>query len=334
MRFDIHISLVALLFLCATALGEPFRHIIQPTMLDNKSYTEIYTMITENDNGTFIQVQFTFTNLGIHNKNAACKVLVLNPSQKPWKVNEKFNQKQWSYVDKPNPLLSIGVNTLTVLHDKVNLEATVGDIQLTVSLIGSASLIKPPNADSPKNTSGKFYDFEILVPWTNMTGTLTLPDGLKQNIHGYGLLERARSVGTSRDICRGWVTFRGHEGQFFFMVNFRLPPQKKAAVLGWIWETGDTKPVVAKGVIIKKGSSIINGKVTETQIISVTDPSFTIIGNKNMYRYSFVDELGTFTGYIVKNIVGKPVTTYYDASIQFKNGRPIMRGVLELMNVE
>ena len=109
-----------------SAAGESPVHLLQPSILYNKSYTEIYTLTAENDNGTFVQVQFTFTNLGIQNENAACKALVLHTSQKPWKVNERFSRKQWSYADTPNPVLSMGSNTVTLLQDKVILRATVG----------------------------------------------------------------------------------------------------------------------------------------------------------------------------------------------------------------
>jgi hypothetical protein len=59
--------------------AETLSHVLQPALLDNKSYTEIYTLSALHDDQTFVQVQLTITNLGVENRNAAGKALVLHP---------------------------------------------------------------------------------------------------------------------------------------------------------------------------------------------------------------------------------------------------------------
>jgi hypothetical protein len=314
-------------FLCTNGDAEEVKdQLLAPAFLPHKSYTEIYTISALHDDKTFVQVQMTFTNLGVENKNAACRALVLNKMNKPWKVNETFNSKQWKYAEEPVPALSMGVNTLKKFPDKIELSAILGKGTIAISLLGTPSAIKPPNTDYPKNASAKFYDFEIIVPWSKVTTTISLPGTPKKTLQGFGILERSRSIGTSKDVSRGWVTFRGYQNDAFFLANFRFPPQENSLATGWIWKNGQEKPFAMTGLRMVKEKDV--------HFITALDNSFKIIGHDVLYRYSFVDELGAFTGYLVKMVVGKPITRYYDADVQIFSGKPAMPGVLELMTIE
>lgn len=325
---------LSLILNVAPATAQKAERALEPNILESKSYVEIFTLTAMHDDHTFVQVQMTFTNLGVKNRNAACKALVLNPAKKPWKVNEQFNEKHWKYSEKPGPALSIGANTLKKLQDRIEFSAILGKGTIAISLFESPAPTKPPNTDFPKNTSGKFYDFEIIVPWSRVTTTLSLPGLPQKTLQGFGILERSRSVGTSRNFSRGWVTFRGFEGDSFFLANFRLPPQENSPAAGWIWKNGEQKPLAMTGLQIRSEFSLIDGKKKEDHIISALDNSFRISGRDLLYRYSFVDELGAFTGYLVKVVIGKPVTRYYEAEVRLLGGKQALHGVLELMNIE
>jgi hypothetical protein len=316
------------------AAAQKAERVLEPDILDHKSYTEVFTLTAIHEDHTFVMVQMTFTNLGVENRNAACLALVLKPPNKTWKVNEKFNQKQWSYSEVNVPTLSVGVNTLSVLNDKTCLFARLGKCTIKISLHGLPAPMKTPNTDVPKNASGKFREYKILVPWTRLETSLNVPGFPRQDLQGFGMLEQAKSVGTSRDVCRGWVTFRGFEGDSFFLANFRLPPQKNSPATGWIWKNGEQKPLAMTVLQVRREFSTIDGKKKEDHIISALDNSFMISGHDLLYRYSFVDELGSFTGYLVKVVIGKPVTRYYDAEVRLSGGKQPVHGVLELMSIE
>ena len=307
---------------------------LKPDFLDHKSYTEIYTLTMHGDDATFVQVKFTLTNLGIENRNAACTAIILHPSKKAWKGNEQFTSKQWSYSPAPKPTIVVGPSAITLFPDKLSLRAAVGGATIDIVLNAAFAPVKPPNTDFPKSSSGKFYDFEILVPWSAAQGTIALPGAAPQSISGFGMLDRARSVGTSRDICRSWVTFRGNSGQAFFLANFRLPPKKDAPAVGWIWRTADAGPVAMQGIDIRKEPVVLDGRKYERSVISALDGTFTIVGGEALYHYSFVDELGAVTGSLVKLVVGKPVTAFLPAMARFSGGSQPVPGILELMTIE
>jgi hypothetical protein len=309
-------------------------HVLQPVLLDNKSFTEIYTLSAFHDDHTFVQIQLTITNLGTENNNAACKALVLHPPEKPWKANKNYNRHQWNYSDVPDPALSVGSSTITLHKDNTQVVAILGGGSVDITLAETSSPVKPPHTDFPKDVSGKFYSYDMIIPWSKLKTTITMPGKPPYTMQGYGMLDRARSVGTSRDICRGWVTFRGYGAGNRFCANFRLPPQENSPAVGWTWKNGDTKPVAMTGIRIQREFSIIDGKGVQTHWVYALDNSFAITGTDLLYRYSFVDELGSLTGFLVKMVIGKPITTYYKAQARFDNGKPAVSGILELMTIE
>ncbi len=315
------------------AAQEPGRA-LEPVLLDAKSYVEIFTLTAMHDDHTFVQVQMTFTNLGLKNRNAACKALVLNPAKNPWKANEKFNRKQWSYSEAKVPTLRVGTNTLVALKDKTCLFANLGTSTVNISLHGVPAPMETPNIDFPKNASGKFYSHTIIVPWSRVETTLDVPGFPREELHGFGMLERARSVGTSRDVCRGWVTFRGFDGDNYFLADFRLPPKENSPATGWIWKDGQQEPRAMTGLRIGSEFSLVDGKKIEAPVVSALDASFRISGRGLLREYSFVDELGAFTGTLVKLVIGKPLVRYYDANVELSGGKQALHGVLELTTIE
>jgi len=320
-------------FVSPTA-AEPSSHSIQPNLLTNKSYAEVYTFSVHGDDGTFVQVQFTITNLGVESGNAACNALAIFPSNQSWKASEKFSRKQWSYADSPSQKLAVGSNLVCVARGVTTMHFAYSGARIDLELPSAPATLSAPDIDSPKNASGKFYDYRILVPWSRAQATIVVPGGTVRSFAGFATLDRARSVGTTRDFSRGWVTFRGHKGQSFFLADLRLPPAPNAPALGWTWKTGDAKPVAAVGSEIRTESTDNAGKSKPRFVICDANHTFTITSAEELCRYSFVDDLGSFTGYLVKALVGKPVTTYHRASAQTSDGKTVVPGILEIMNIE
>jgi hypothetical protein len=103
---------------------------------------------------------------------------------------------------------------------------------------------------------------------------------------------------------------------------------------GWTWKTGDANPVAALGTQIRTESTDNTGKRKPRFVVNDANHTFTITSAEELCRYSFVDDLGSFTGYLVKALVGKPVTTYYRAAAQTSDGKTVIPGILEIMNIE
>jgi hypothetical protein len=344
MRFPLRrYCIMRFLVLCvgiaqAQAPSNPF----QPSIPENKSYTEIYTITALCDDRTYLQVLLTITNLGIGDKNATAKILVLHPLNPPFKANMYYDHSKWSCAGIPDPYLSIGSCKIVQKHKKVDLVASLDSGKVHLVLAGTPSPINPPNTgfcvDNQKPfgaaTGGKYYEYEILIPWTQAEATITLPGKASRSLQGHGMLEHSRSVGNPKEISQGWVTFRGYRNDSFFVANFRLPPESGLPIAGWILNQGCGVPVALNGLRFKTAGATSNCKLHDVCDISARDNSFCINKGVLFCRDSFIDELGSFLGAIVKLVVGDLVTNYYNADVRFPGRKQTMSGVLELMTLE
>jgi hypothetical protein len=242
----------------------------------------------------------------------------------------------------PVSTLTIGSCKIRQKSDKIEFEGKLEGASVGINLAGTASRINAPNTDfncKPgqkfKTETGKiFYEYEILIPWSKVQTTLALPGKSPVKLQGYGMLDHYRSVGNPRDLSRGWMTFRGCREGNRFLANFRIPPVKNAPAVGWIWNEGSLAPIGMKGLRIATQMHKAGGKEVKVPFISAPDSSFCINAGEQLYRYSFIDELGPFLGYVVKLIVGNPVTRYYDAQAQLGPDKKSFQGVLEILAIE
>jgi len=333
---------MALLLCIESYAAQSTVNTFEPAITQNKSYTEIHTLTALCEDNTFIQILMTITNLGLTDKNATAKMLVLNGSGKPFKGNMWYDQKKWSYCCVPEPALTIGSCRIVQLKDKVVFSGSLDGAKIKVTIPGVAAPLKPPHAafnckqniQARTKVKNTFFENEILIPWSRVRVVMHLPGKPQKKLHAYGMLEHSRCVGHPREISRGWVTFRGGRNGAYFLANFRLPPDEKTCTTGWIWKTGNAAPVAVQGLKISGMPKAADGKNGKTHEVSDPRGSFCISGVKCLYRYSFIDELGPLLGPVVKCIVGNPITSYYEAQVTLAGEEAAMQGVLELMSIE
>jgi hypothetical protein len=335
--------LAFLLVFSGTPIAAPgASHLFQPSFHPAKSCTEIFSLSCLYDDQTFIQILMTVTNLGVADRNTVCKILIFHPGQESFKANKYFESKDWSYSDTPFSTLTIGTSKIMQKGDRIVFDGKLEGASISIILEGTASAINPPNLDfnckpSQKfkaEPSNKFYEYAILIPWSKVKATVSLPGKSSVLLQGYGMLDHCRSVGTPRDVSNGWVTFRGRSGDSRFLANLRFPPDKKSPAIGWIWKEGALGPTSMKGLSVTMQPYLKNGTDAKAPLVISSDKSFTITASERYYRYSFIYELGPFLGSVVKLVVGDPITTYYDAEARLGSDTKSFHGVLEIMDIE
>jgi hypothetical protein len=314
------------------------QNVLQPTILSNGSYTEIYTLTAQHEDQSLVQVRLMVTNIGPGDKNAGCQILSLQPAAKSWQASKRFDNKEWTYADAPNPRLSVGPSRLEILPGMTRVDANLQGGQVKITLTGQPAPIKPRYTDvtaGRKGSKSKFLESEMLIPWSKLETTLNIPGVGIKHLRGYGMLEHSRSVGYPMDFSRGWVVFRGNQSEEGrFMASFRLPPQENAPAVGWIWQASEKRPVPLNGLRIGTESAVIDGKKQDVQVISAMDNSFRITGTQKLLSYSVMDDVHPFIRRIVQALVGNPVTSYYVAKAQLSSGQNPEPGVLELTQVQ
>lgn len=171
------------LFFALPCAAQTPRRPLEPAILDNRSFAEMYTLTAHLNDRTFLQMQMVVTNIGLGDQNAACKILLLDPDGKSWKANRHFGRKKWGYSATPNPVLSIGSFRLALFPDRTTVSGLLDGLMARIQFGETLRPVKPPNTDfpvrpkipRPGKTTDRFYEGEILIPWSMLQAVLVVP---------------------------------------------------------------------------------------------------------------------------------------------------------------
>jgi hypothetical protein len=327
-----------LLFLLFSITTKPFAgqissRVLEPRFLKNKSFVQTYTCTALFDDTTFIQSQFTLTNLGISNQNAACKILVFRKAACPLCWNKKYCRNEWRYAADSMQSLEIGPNQILIQGGKTIICVDNAKIKFNITFGCIPEVVTPPYASITAN--GRFFDYAILIRWARIQAVLEQPGNHPETLNGYGMLELSRSTLFPSDMCRGWITFRGYaDAASCFQANLRLPRDDKTPATGWIWRGSDPRPRTITDLLFESEEPKTGRNRIVIRQIVAPDTSFMIDPQRLLYRYSFIDELGPVLGLIVKLVIGDPVTYYFEANARIGKDAPDIPGFLEFMRIE
>lgn len=309
-------------------------HPFRPDILPSKSYSEVYKLTTLYDDQTFIEAQMIITNVGLGDSLAACEILYLHAGDTPVKTNRRYKRTDWNYSDAPNPSLSIGRCRLSQKAGSIGCDMDLdgADIRMSLDLPQKSSL----EADTvvADKVGRKFCVNEVLVPWTHIQTILRLPGSPQKVLQGVGTLEHSRSVGYPKDFSRGWISFYGCCSDTRFLANFHFPTQPCSGAIGWTWTERDASPKPMSGLqtVMKAKENCL--RENSLPVVTAPKEALVISGEKGLFRFSVIDDLGPFLGSVCKLVVGNPVTRFYWAQAQVKPGQKPIEGVLEIMNFE
>ncbi len=326
------VFLAALPLYHATAAAPASRNALQPAFSDDESFAQVYTLTAQHDEETFVQIRLVLTNLGLGDRNAACNVLVLGGEGKPWRVNRKFNSREWTYSGEPNPVLSVGPCRMSFQQDKTYISVMLAGATIDITLDGAPEEAEPLYARHVHKH--RFYEYAMPVRWSAARTVVNLPGEPQRELNGYGMLEQTRSTTYPSDICQGWLIFRGYGADGYFLASCRIPREEDSAAVGWIWTGDGAQGDAWASFSLRSDSKTLGGKRKEFETILASNQSFRVKSHKLLYRYSFIDALGPIIGAMVKLVVGDPVVRHYSAHAQPSPGGPAMNGVLEVMRIE
>jgi hypothetical protein len=311
--------------------------ILEPRFMKTRSFAQIYSftaLFDDTNNIRLIQMQFTLTNLGLSERNAACKILLLRKTGDLFNWNKKYNRKQWSYTKNVAQRLRIGSNQVLIQDDKTSASVDNQKIKVSITFDCTPEPVAPPNSDFTRND--RFFKYAVLIGWTKVEAVLEQPGTPQKRLHGYGMMELSRSTSFPSDICRGWITFRGYtdSADSYFLASLRLPRGDNSPAKGWIWRSPEQNPRAVNCVqfiseVVKK-----DRRRPIVPKIESPDMSFTIESRVLLSRYSIIDELGIVLGPIVKLVIGDPVTYYYEAKVTTTGNTHTIPGIMEFMRIE
>ncbi|MEE2755454.1 MAG: hypothetical protein VYA30_02280 [Myxococcota bacterium] len=307
-----------LFFLFGTLANTSVAQVLKPRPINAEAYGESYTAIAHMTDGTYLLIQYVFTNAGWGDRKAACRILHVPNGSKGTNEAARFDKDKWSYSANGNQL-NVGSCFLTSSAGETTFHAKTESMSATLKLSAPSVATRAPGHKITVDDD-EFYQSEILIPWTAARAEITTSAG-KRSVSGHGYLDHSRSNTRLPKVAQQWVRFRGFVGADQVLIEYKKDADGKPT--GWIWKksVGKPKAVPQSAYDVKKFGS---GLKLATAV-------GTIKTQKTLYAYRPAKEWGLL-GKMAKPWVGDPITTTYAATLVNQDGTSIS-GILEYVKI-
>ena len=301
-------------------LAKPF----QPKVSHQDTYAESMTAINDFEDGTYLLIQFFTTNVGMGEEKAACKVLLLKEGQEPYSEGDEVKKGKWAY-DPAQKKLNMANCTVENQPDGVAIQGSVDELQFDLKYAKKAR--RHPIPDSFLSNGKDFYEYEIYVPWSKVSGTLQLKDAPEQKVKGFGTIDHSRSTTMPRDIASRWIHFFGlHQGKRC-IVRMRFPNEKTPPQV-WIWREQDKKPTLLGAMTVTPMDQVPEGDGFQLEA-KLGNDHLIISVDTFLYRYAPLEEYGLL-GAMLQPWVGRPETRTFRATLKDGQSGLVSPGILAI----
>jgi hypothetical protein len=330
-RLNQHRSFGAILFLLilwvfttpVTAWGQLAKP-LEPKTSHQDTYAESITAVADFSDGTYLLVQYFVTNVGMGSEKGACKVIVLKKGQEAYSEGEQVKKSKWGY-QPDSQMLEMAGCTIQNQKDGVTMAGTVGDFSFDLKYQQRARHIPVP--DSFLSNGKDFYEYEIYVPWSRVSGYLTKEGDPPMQLSGFGAIDHSRSTTMPRDIASRWIHFLGlHQGKRC-IVRMRFPNEDTPPSV-WVWREGDSKPVLIGSMRVTPMDKVPEGDSFKIEA-KLNDDHFIFSVQTFLYRYAPLEEYGLL-GAMLQPWVGRPETRTYRATLKDAKSGVESPGILSI----
>jgi hypothetical protein len=310
-----------LLSLCAPA-GAGATTWLRPLFLKRSSYGESFTFLADLDDGTYLHLQLSITNLGPGPTKGICRGLLVPKQGGPWKASARFARESVTWVDGAEERLSMGTCSAWAGSSSSGVEVTLEGTTVRITFAEHMRLVSPH--DAPLAVGEERYQTEVLLYRAPVSATIAFPGQPARDVSGAGYLDHSRSTVPPKELANRWIRFRALRGQRGLLLLGREGKDGRFAPL---WACADPAPCRAyRSFHVQRGGT---GK-EPTFLIAVADEGdpIELSSGRLLYRDAPIDELGVI-GKLVTPFTGSPVTYVYRGTARAGAGRPV-DGVLEV----
>lgn len=305
---------LALIAPVATAASSALR----PLLLAHGTYGESFTFVADLDDGTYLQLGLSFTNLGPGSTKGICRALVVAPDGRLWRAQERFSRAEVSWHDGGEERLAVGPCAAWASDGGSGIEVKLDD-----GTIRLATPERPRRQGGPSDVkvNGHLYQGEVLLYRVPVTVALALPHAAARTVAGAGYLDHGRSAIPTKDLARRWVRFRALRGA------------RPLLLLGREGHDGQFAPLWACAPRCSGDASFAaerRGEGAETSfLVEVAGPAPVRIRSRRLlYRDAPLEQLGPLAP-LVRPFTGSPVTYVFRAEAQGEDGA-MVEGILEV----
>jgi hypothetical protein len=292
---------------------------LRPLWLKRSSYGESFTFIADLDDGTYVQLSLSFTNLGPGPTKGLCRALVVRAAGGAWKASTRVGRDSYSWRDAEEERLAIGPCAAWIDGAATGVEVPLEGG--SVRLLFAARPGRRAGREAVVTAGAERYDTEVLLHHVPVSATIALPGDAERHLAGGGYLDHTRSTISPVSLAARWVRFRALRGERALLVLGRQSHDGRFTPL-WACE-GPACRDYAGFKVDRDGAG--RAPAFRIQVAGAEDP-LDIRSGRLLYRDAPVEDLGVL-GKLVMPFTGNPVTYVYRARASEDRGAPV-EGIL------
>ncbi|RKG88717.1 hypothetical protein [Corallococcus terminator] len=286
-------------------------------------YGESFTFVADADDGTYVTVNLSVTNIGPGSKTGICRATVLRPGKPVWSPQTRVGGKDWSY-DAATDTLKVGTCSARVTEAGLSVEAALDGGKVALEY---AKKPEPWSPDGSTIELGKDrYRHEVVLASSPVKVTLQVPKAAEVSLAGGGYADHSRSTIAPAKLAKRWVRFRALKGPQHALVLGREGHEGDYAPV-YVWEGKGQAQLLEAFTLARTGEkerSAWRAEFTDRE----GKPALTVRSKALLQRSAPVESLGVLSG-LVKPMVGSPVTYLHRAVLE-RVGKAPVEGLMEV----
>jgi hypothetical protein len=313
------VALVATLVLSGKALAAAP---LEPSPASNDNYGESFTFIGDLEDGTFVLVQLSVTNLGPGSRHGICRASVLKPGQRAWSPQKKVGEREWSY-DEATSTLRIGACLARSAGGTTLVEAPLDNGRVMLEYAGQMAPRSPEGSEVEVGNAR--YRHEVTLAFSPLRATVQLPKGVEATYSGGGYADHTRSTIAPAKLAKRWVRFRALRGGERLVLLAREGQDGEFGPV-YTWEEGGKPRLLEHFTLTRQGAK--ERSVWKAEMFSGGDAALVLRSTSLLQRSAPVEDLGVLGG-LVRPVVGSPVTYLHRAVLE-RAGKEPVAGLMEV----
>lgn len=326
MRPELRAAAIAFL-LFAWMAGAAEGRVLEPVPEPTETWSESFTFLADAEDGSYVWIQLSFTNLGPGTGNGSCRVLVSRPDAPAFTASSRGGRGDWRYVGAyaryPERLVVARGRCTAQGGEYPRVRATLDGRAVEIRFAQPFLPLAPPGAAITLD-SGR-YSSEVLSPFgaveVALSGQGWGEGGSPERLRGGGFADHSRSTVTPPQLAARWVRFRALRATPRTHLLGREAPDGTFGPV-YAWEEGQEPRSLVRFALERTGTN------TATSWRADVPGAGVLRTTSLLHRSAPVQELGAL-GVLVRPIVGSPVTYTYRAVLERRDGHPLP-GVMEV----
>lgn len=284
--------------------------VFKPVSTGDESYGETFTAFADLEDGSYLLLQFLFTNAGFGDGKAACRLLSVPKGTSGSNSSINASSSEWQHTTNS---LTINDCKLSTSGGKTTFTAKTDKGSASVTFAAAPKRHVPPKH---KLTAGKeFWEGDLLIPFASVTATMN-----GKNLSGKAQLDHTRSNTLLPKVSKRWIRYRGFYGEAPIMLQIHDSPTGKRSA--WIFYKGQFTTVANSDLQLSKvnGSGVVISVKTAAGTLSIETSA-------KIYEYKPTEAYGAL-GSLAQPWVGNPVTTTWRATSTLEE--TTIKGIVEV----